>query len=688
MRSVRQRSAAILLAALLAAGIAGVTRAAAAGEVSAARAAGPKPLPAPVMPRPKAPSGDEPVELLVGLKKGSDRGASAARFERTTTVEVTDEVPLPNVVTVAVAAADSAAALATLREDPSVAYAEVNGIGYAFGVEPTDPWAWRQWNLDQTAVPAAWQRTTGSDDVTIAVIDSGVTAVPDLAGAVLPGKNFVTKVGAKPTDTVTDDAGHGTMVASVIAANTDNGAGIAGVCWVCRILPVKVLDGNGQGTYADIAAGINYAVSQQVDIINLSLGGDTDSAVLRAAVTNALNHDIVVVAAAGNEGGTAREFLPNYPAGTPGVLSVGATDENDSPFAFSSKGSWISLAAPGEVWADATDGEPDLALGTSFSAPLVAGTAALILANHPEATPTEVKDALLATTDDIGGTFGGGRVNAARAVTKLAFTGTTAPSVRITGPQNRIRRAATTIGLVTGADVVSVKGTDGDGDLGTDTAAPWEISWTPTVEGAHSVRLLVTNTAGSETVAVLPLTADLTAPTVTGATPAHLAMVRGVVPVGATGVADTYGVDYAALYADGVLVGKDTTAPYAVRYPSTKRNGTVRLEWRIFDRAGNSTVYKRSIVADNTAPAVKITSGPKNKAKVKGTVKLKVSATDHYGVGRVELLINGKVVGTDRTSAYTFSVKVAKYSKKMKVRVRAVDAVGNVKYAATRNWTR
>ena len=692
MRVVPKRSAAILLAGVLAVGVAAVTRAATAEEVpSAAKVTDPTPKPPRTIPKPAAPTGDEPVELVVGLKKGSDRVASASRFERRAAVEVTDQATLKDVVTVEVPADESATAITALRKDPSVAYAEVNHTYHALGIEPNDPWAWRQWNLHRTGVPTAWERTTGSSDVVVAVIDSGVTSIPELAGALLPGKDTVGVGDNDPRDV----DGHGTMVASLLAANTDNGAGIAGACWTCRILPVRVLDDEGNGSAVDIAEGINWAVAQNVDVINMSLGGTQVSTPIRNAVATAVANGIVVVAAAGNEGETEWEFKPMYPAAYPGVLSVGATDSNDEPFWFSNKGSWISMAAPGEAWMDAMDGEPDLGYGTSMSSPLVAGTAALILANHPTATAAEVKGALTSTADPIGGTFGGGRLNAAEAVAKLPFSGKTEPSIRITGPaRNTPFRSTVTVGVATGADTVSVQGTvpgaDGPVDIGTDTTAPWSLAWTPDApDGEHIITVVATDASGDKTAAALPVVLDRGVPTITGATPAQLAKAKRVVTVGATGVSDAgSGIAYAALYADGVLVGKDTSAPYAVKYTSTKRNGTVKLQWRVFDRAGNSTVYDRSIIADNTAPKVKISSGPKNKAKVKGTVKLKVTASDKYGVNRVELLINGKIVATDQASAYTFAVKVSKYSRKMKVRVRAVDSVGHVTYDTTRNWTR
>ena len=108
----------------------------------------------------------------------------------------------------------------------------------------------------------------------------------------------------------------------------------------------------------------------------------------------------------------------------------------------------------------------------------------------------------------------------------------------------------------------------------------------------------------------------------------------------------------------------------------------------MFDRAGNSGSYSRTLIADNRTPTVKITSGPRNGAKVKGTVTVKVSASDASGINRVELLINSKVVAKDTAAAYSFKIKASKYGKKMKVQVRAVDKVGNAATSASRTWKR
>ena len=137
-------------------------------------------------------------------------------------------------------------------------------------VRPADPGFAGQWGLTQTRVDEAWSSTRGSFRVVVAVVDTGVSPLPDLAGRLLPGKDFVNH-----DDNASDDNGHGTMAATVIAAAADNRTGIAGVCWYCRILPVKVLDAKGGGSYTDIALGIRYAADRGAAVISLSLGART-----------------------------------------------------------------------------------------------------------------------------------------------------------------------------------------------------------------------------------------------------------------------------------------------------------------------------------------------------------------------------------------------------------------------------
>src|SRR5205823_15048136 len=197
---------------------------------------------------------------------------------------------------------------------------------------------------------------------------------PDLVGRVLPGYDFV-----DDSSDTSDRLGHGTFVAGVAAADTNNGIGIAGVAWNASILPVKVLDRSGGGTDAQIAAGITWAADNGASVINLSLGGPESSEVLRNAIEYALSKNVVVVAAAGNEAST----IPQYPAAYPGVVAVSATDWAGDLTYFSSFGPWVTLAAPGfEITGTDRDGAYETDSGTSFAAPMVAAVAALVRAHY------------------------------------------------------------------------------------------------------------------------------------------------------------------------------------------------------------------------------------------------------------------------------------------------------------------
>ncbi|MEV6306039.1 S8 family serine peptidase [Actinoplanes sp. NPDC051861] len=183
---------------------------------------------------------------------------------------------------------------------------------------------------------------------------------------------------------------------------------------------------------------------------------------------------------------------------------------------------------------------------------------------------------------------------------------------------------------------------------------------------------------------------DTSRPAIGLVTPSYMARFRGTITVTADRVTDAggSGLAYAQLYADGKYVGTDYSAPYAVRYNSGTLNKTVSLQWRVFDRAGNMGSIYRNAVADNLAPTLTWTSGPKNGAKVKGTVTVKATAKDASGVYRVDLWINGKLVQWDWTSGYAFSIKTSKYGKTLKVQLRAQDRVGNIRYLSTRTWKR
>lgn len=318
---------------------------------------------------------------------------------------------------------------------------------------PNDPYYGpNQWNMSKVSAPAAWDRTTGGGTV-IASVDTGVnryhqdlsgkmwTNAREVAGNGLDddrngyvddsyGMDFVADrtVGGLPAsdaDGAQDDNGHGSMTASVLAASTNNGIGIAGMDWRSRIMPLKVMDSGGGGSLFDVAQAIRYAADNGSRVVNLSLGvaGISADQTTDEAIAYAAAKGVVVVAAAGNSGGNVF-----YPARHPSVVAVGATDSNDVQASYSAAGPELTLVAPGSgvpcVYGIVGNDKYAVGTGTSLAAPHVAGTAALLLTQRPTLTAKDIKVALTQSADKVGGmngqsrtdTYGAGRLNAAAAL--------------------------------------------------------------------------------------------------------------------------------------------------------------------------------------------------------------------------------------------------------------------------------
>ncbi len=243
-------------------------------------------------------------------------------------------------------------------------------VSVNFAIPPNDPDYDRQWALPHIQAEQAWREMGDLQPITVAVIDTGVCLThEDLQGRVLTGGyDFVDN-----DDDPEDVFGHGCSVAGIIAANTDNGIGIAGFAPNSSILPVRVLGPSGSGSMADVAAGIVFAADNGADIINLSLGSMVGSQVTKDAVEYAMGKGVTVIASAGNSGGS----LPGYPARYEGVVAVGAIDANGSRSSFSNKGG--DIWAPGrDVHTIYLDNGYKALNGTSFSAPYVAAMAAVL----------------------------------------------------------------------------------------------------------------------------------------------------------------------------------------------------------------------------------------------------------------------------------------------------------------------
>ncbi|MEO0632065.1 MAG: S8 family serine peptidase, partial [Planctomycetota bacterium] len=272
-------------------------------------------------------------------------------------------------------------------------------------------------------IARAWSVQRGSARVSVAVIDSGVSAThPDLVTKLDDGFN-VTGGDTGDTDAVLNS--HGTHIAGIVAAATNNGEGVVGVSWGARIVPVKAANPLGFTSDVWLAEGLIWAADNGVDVAVMSFGLSAQSDVLADAVRYAYDRGVVVVASAGNSG------LPGvlYPAAYPEVIAVGATDNSDSLAAFSNTGPEVEFVAPGvdilSTWH--TMFEPNTYAyesGTSVSTPIVAGVVALLRSASPEITPDEIRLVLAQTSRDLGNPgrdveFGFGRVNAHRALLEV-----------------------------------------------------------------------------------------------------------------------------------------------------------------------------------------------------------------------------------------------------------------------------
>lgn len=262
------------------------------------------------------------------------------------------------------------------------------------------------------AAPRGWNFSTGITETVIAILDSGITAEhPEFAGRVLAGYDFI-----NDDDDPSDDHGHGTHVAGIAAAALNNEQGAAGICAQCSILPVKVLDSGNKGTWGTVAAGIYFAVDNGARVINLSLGATVSSRTLENAIQYAQEHDVLVVASAGNAGSTT----PFYPAALPYVVAVGATADQDVLWPLSNTGEHIDLTAPGvRIYSTYNNLGYATMSGTSMAAPFVTGLIGLLASFKPELTGAELVDFITANADDLGDVgrdaqYGFGRINVHR----------------------------------------------------------------------------------------------------------------------------------------------------------------------------------------------------------------------------------------------------------------------------------
>jgi hypothetical protein len=294
--------------------------------------------------------------------------------------------------------------VSAVRRLPIVFLAILGAFAFAaanVSADPNDP-AWAdQWGPRVTRAADLWSATTGDPRTVIAVVDTGLTPLPDLTH-VIPGWDIL----GNDADT-SDTFGHGTWVSSIIGAAENNGTGIAGYCGNCSLMPVRVAAGREGAVAPYITAGIRWAIDHGARIVNVSLASNQYDWNQAGVVEYAQQHGVLIVASAGNGGDTSYR----YPAAYPGVLAVAGADEQDILYSWSTRGAWVNVAAPGcETVLDASAG-PAYGCGSSFSPASVSGIAGLLYSLNPSLTVEQVIDAIKATAVPVAG-IGGGRIDA------------------------------------------------------------------------------------------------------------------------------------------------------------------------------------------------------------------------------------------------------------------------------------
>jgi subtilisin family serine protease len=444
-------------------------------------------------------------ELLVQSLPGADGRSVAAAIEAAGAV-VLDEIPEISLLRLRIPAGHQRGIAAALIADGLIEAAHKN---YILTAEATanDPFVPLQSHLDRIRASRAWDITTGDARIVIAVVDSGIEAAhPDLAGKVLDGWNVRTS-----SNDARDAHGHGTLGAGAAAAVSNNGTGIAGVTWNCPILPVRVADDFGRASARDAAAGLLWAANHGAKVINLSFAPLWSNSLVKSAAEAAWGRGALVVISAGNGGGT------HAAVGYDQALFVGAVDADGRLAAFSDRGPFVDLVAPGtSIYSTSLAGGYRHADGTSFAAPLVAGVAALAWSRNHQLRPVTVQQLVVQSAADLGDAgrddeFASGMVDALAAVEAAGSASfvadTRPPSLTLTQPRagallsGRARLSANADDDWGVADVVlSIDGVP----FATDDRSPYQfvIDVAAFSTGPHELTLVATDQAGNRSEAI------------------------------------------------------------------------------------------------------------------------------------------------------------------------------------------
>ena len=531
-------------------------------------------------------------ELLIKFKPGVSEQYKLELFN-SLGLEIKDEIPQTQVFI----ASASQNIKSKLLSNPLIDFVEED-FRIPPSIIPNDQYYSSEWHLEKISAPEAWDISKGDSNIIIAVLDSGVDPNhPDLSSKLLQGYNFYDN-----NYNTTDVYGHGTKVAGVAAALTNNVIGVSSIGWQCSILPLRVTDTNGYAYSSLLAKALIYAADRgaKVAVISFAIFGGS---MISDAAKYFMDKGGLVIAAGGND--NTYHSDPDNPY----IISVSATTSSDSRASFSSYGPYIDLSAPGSgIYTTIRGGSYGSVSGTSFSAPLTAGLAALIFSANPSLNPIQVEQIMKSTAVDLGDPgydvyYGYGRIDALRALAQASnlviYKDTEPPSVTITYPSDGI--------MVSGSITINVDAYDNDcvsrvelykdGILyATDNTAPFSFYWDTSNEsnGYHTLMAKAYDTSNnigeSNMVKVNvanEINGDGTLPIVKITRPINGSKVSNRIKISAS-ASDESGIDRVEFYVDRNLISVDYSNPYNC-YWDTKSvsNGWHTITVRAYDKFGN-----------------------------------------------------------------------------------------------------